>query len=570
MADLHRVELHTTAREAGRIVATARGVVSRSTATHLVDDLVKLLVDGVPVLLDVSGVQLEWAPAPEVFVTAVTTAGGWPHARLVLFGADAHTTDRLRSCWVHEAVPTAATVEEAIALADARPARLIRGVDLPAHPASVHRAREFLRGTAELWGIPEQAEIAAVVEELVANAVVHAGTDLRLRLVLDRTGIRVSVRDRRPGTVVAGYGLRELARRSRSWGVLHYADGKGVWAHLPLRRIGTPAPASGAGELPRVAVSVPRRRRLVTADPEQAHAFLRTIYGAHTLHLADADLGAFHLEYDGFATHRFAIEHIRQAAPVEGLFAPASALVAIHPLAGEVRIMGRRDELRAGPGEVLLCDAATDLRIVSPRLDAEVVRLDPGAVARVVAELTSFDAPTLPVGLCHAVSPARAALWRATVAHLRRDVLTNDEAMAGPLTRASVFRSLVAMLLETFPNPAQAGAVGAPPVPPSMRRAIRFIEQHAGDDIGLAAIAAAAGLGARGLQLAFRRHENSTPLEYLRRVRLDRAHRALQAATPAEATVGGIADRWGFPHHGNFSALYLRTYGCSPSITLRS
>ena len=26
----------------------------------------------------------------------------------------------------------------------------------------------------------------------------------------------------------------------------------------------------------------------------------------------------------------------------------------------------------------------------------------------------------------------------------------------------------------------------------------------------------------------------------------------------------------GVPHHGNFSALYLRTYGCSPSITLRS
>jgi len=43
-----------------------------------------------------------------------------------------------------------------------------------------------------------------------------------------------------------------------------------------------------------------------------------------------------------------------------------------------------------------------------------------------------------------------------------------------------------------------------------------------------------------------------------------------KAKTPAEVTVSRIADRWGFPHHGNFSALYLRTYGCSPSITLRS
>jgi AraC-like DNA-binding protein len=144
--------------------------------------------------------------------------------------------------------------------------------------------------------------------------------------------------------------------------------------------------------------------------------------------------------------------------------------------------------------------------------------------------------------------------------------------MAGPLTRAAVFRSLVAMLLETFPNPAVARATGdgGRAAPPTLRRAICFIEEHASDDIGLADIAAAAGLGARGLQLAFRRHHDTTPLEYLRRVRLDRAHRELQASTPTDATVSRIADHWGFPHHGNFSALYLRTYGCSPSITLRS
>ena len=42
------------------------------------------------------------------------------------------------------------------------------------------------------------------------------------------------------------------------------------------------------------------------------------------------------------------------------------------------------------------------------------------------------------------------------------------------------------------------------------------------------------------------------------------------SAGPAEATVSAIANRWGFLHHSNFSTLYLRTYGHSPSITLRS
>ena len=159
------------------------------------------------------------------------------------------------------------------------------------------------------------------------------------------------------------------------------------------------------------------------------------------------------------------------------------------------------------------------------------------------------------------------------VAHLRRDVLTSDEVLGRPLTRTASVPDPGRDAPRDVPEPGgrRPGRRRPRPGPPhALRRAVRYIEEHAGDDIGLTDIAAAAGLGARGLQLAFRRHHDVTPLEYLRRVRLDRAHRDLQAATPADSTVSGIADRWGFPHHGNFSALYLRTYGCSPSITLRS
>jgi AraC-like DNA-binding protein len=575
MTDRHRVELRTTALDAGRVVVTAHGVVDRGTSAHLLDDLIKLLVDGVPVLLDVSDLTLKWAPAPEVFVVAVTSAGGWPHARLVLFGADAATTGRLRSCRVPEAVFLTGTMEQAAALVDVRPDRLSRGIDLPSRPDSIQRAREFLHDTGDRWGLPHRDDVASVVDELVTNAVVHASTGLRLRFVLERGGLRVSVRDWHPGRVTPGAGLRNVARLSRSWGVLHYADGKSVWANLPSVRTTKIEPVEAGTAPPEshpVAVRAPRRRRFATADPEQAHAFLRTVYGPFTLHLADAELNGFHLEYDGVATHRFAVERVRHATAVESLFAPADALVAVHPLAGSLRLTSRRDELRAGPGDVLLCDASTDVRITSPHLDVEVVRLDAVAVARVATELTGFAAPTLPIELCRAVSPARAANWRAMVAYLRRDVLAGDDVATGPLTRTALFRTLVAMLLETFPNPAISQIVsdGARARPHTLRRAIRYIEEHAGRDIGLADIAAAAGLGARGLQLAFRRHEDMTPLEYLRRVRLDRAHRDLLAATPAEITVSRIADRWGFPHHGNFSALYLRTYGCSPSATLRS
>jgi hypothetical protein len=43
-----------------------------------------------------------------------------------------------------------------------------------------------------------------------------------------------------------------------------------------------------------------------------------------------------------------------------------------------------------------------------------------------------------------------------------------------------------------------------------MRRAVAFIDEHAHEDIAAADIAAAAGVTIRSVQLAFRRHLDST------------------------------------------------------------
>jgi transcriptional regulator GlxA family with amidase domain len=106
--------------------------------------------------------------------------------------------------------------------------------------------------------------------------------------------------------------------------------------------------------------------------------------------------------------------------------------------------------------------------------------------------------------------------------------------------------------------------------PPLLRRAIEFIHGNARADIGLADIAAAANVTPRSVQYMFRRHLGTTPLEYLRRVRLAHAHRDLQKADPAKDTVTSIACRWGFTHAGRFSMEYKRMYGNPPSRTLRN
>lgn len=85
----------------------------------------------------------------------------------------------------------------------------------------------------------------------------------------------------------------------------------------------------------------------------------------------------------------------------------------------------------------------------------------------------------------------------------------------------------------------------------------------------MAGIARASFVTVRALQLSFRRHLDTTPLGYLRRVRLDRSHRDLLAADPARDTVTEIAARWKFSTSGPFSAYYRALYGVPPGYTLR-
>jgi transcriptional regulator GlxA family with amidase domain len=103
-----------------------------------------------------------------------------------------------------------------------------------------------------------------------------------------------------------------------------------------------------------------------------------------------------------------------------------------------------------------------------------------------------------------------------------------------------------------------------------LRRAVQYVKLCAHRPIGIGDIAAAAGVGPRALQLAFRRYADTTPWAYVRSVRLDRAHHDLEAADPRRDTVLAIALRWGFSNRSRFSAEYRAAYGETPAATLRS
>jgi AraC-like DNA-binding protein len=171
-----------------------------------------------------------------------------------------------------------------------------------------------------------------------------------------------------------------------------------------------------------------------------------------------------------------------------------------------------------------------------------------------------------------AVSPRMNRHWLTTAAYLARSFTGPDTAVAHPLMYASLVDAVATAAVAVFPNTTMtidyaAGPGRVPPV--AVRRAVAYIDAHAAEPITLDDIAAAAGVGIRGLQAAFARHRDTGPMGYLKRVRLARAHRDLQAGDPARGdTVTAIARRWGFAGAGRFAADYRKAFGQPPSRTL--
>ncbi|MEU6532305.1 helix-turn-helix transcriptional regulator [Streptomyces sp. NPDC046928] len=233
---------------------------------------------------------------------------------------------------------------------------------------------------------------------------------------------------------------------------------------------------------------------------------------------------------------------------------------------------GVRDDF--GPGDAVLF--APPDRPFAGRVDNaryNITMLDPGLLDQVAAGSgkTLLEPVRLTGHRPH--TPAVAERLKRTIIYLRDHVLSDTDAAAEPLVVSAGAQLLAASVLAAFPNNARTDPTAqdrADAHSATLRRAVAYIDDHAHEPITVADIAAAAHVTIRTLQYAFRRHLDTTPLGYVRQVRLSHAHRDLLAAGPGDDTsVGAIAARWGFPHPGRFASLYRAMYGTSPSRTLR-
>jgi len=124
------------------------------------------------------------------------------------------------------------------------------------------------------------------------------------------------------------------------------------------------------------------------------------------------------------------------------------------------------------------------------------------------------------------------------------------------------------VLGESMEHQARGEAPCATPAPSeAVRRAAGFIRMNGHEPICIGDIAKASGTSVRTLYRSFALECGTTPMQFLKRWRLDRVRAELLSAGPA-TTVTRMAFEYGVTHLGRFAQEYSRAFGESPSETL--
>ena len=147
--------------------------------------------------------------------------------------------------FVEKRTPTNRLINDVMAVAqllERLEARL--GVGLERSAAAPGVARRFVRTSLTEMDASMLDAVELLTSELVTNAVIHAGSEPRLGLVLHPDRIRVEVHDTDPRPPAqrdpdpaspGGRGLMLLEQLATSWGVDAADEGKVVWFEVPRR-----------------------------------------------------------------------------------------------------------------------------------------------------------------------------------------------------------------------------------------------------------------------------------------------------------------------------------------------
>lgn len=321
------------------------------------------------------------------------------------------------------------------------------------------------------------------------------------------------------------------------------------------------------------------RIRTDTSDPQEASSRLAGVYCPHRLTVRGgssgfrarhaeggvAGLGVYSLSFGSATT-------LLDSPPFEDF------VLVSQQITGRLAVRADSGDRLLLPGQHVVLDAHTAYRLRwEENCDVFHVRIARSDFETAVAALLGARRSGAVRFRLSSRPSKQGAVAVARLMHfLLRNAGPNGLLSSGALLRDQLRRTLVASLIEAYPEefPSPAEVSSGDVRPPAVRRAVAYLEGSVEDsieDIRIDDVAAAARLSPRALQEAFRKHLDTTPMAYLKSIRLARAHSELrQSSVEGGTTVAEIAYRWGFGNLGRFAADYRREFGQSPSEVLRA
>lgn len=240
------------------------------------------------------------------------------------------------------------------------------------------------------------------------------------------------------------------------------------------------------------------------------------------------------------------------------------------PLAGHAEIHSGDDSLQSTSDLASVLSPSDPIRMRwSADADQLMVRIPRRRLERCAAAQLGreLDAPLrFELGMSWQQQPA----WTCLLSYLLQCAEQGVTAGTHRLLAAQIDQLVASTLLCVQPHslsharPARCGPV----LPRHVRRVEEYLQTHADQPISADQLAALAGVSLRSLYAGFQQFCGTSPMQYLKQIRLDRA-RADLLGNSALTTVAGIALAWGFDHLGRFSVDYRKRFGESPSDTLR-
>ena len=240
---------------------------------------------------------------------------------------------------------------------------------------------------------------------------------------------------------------------------------------------------------------------------------------------------------------------------------------------GSMHARHRRRAVEVTPGRGAVYHPVGPVAMTtSDEYGSYAVRIDRGAVNAALEEQLGHPVPPNPVLDPHIdlrSTPGRR--WDRLVRLLCDEARATSTVLSHPTIAAPLHEAVVTGFVHATEH-RWRDALGHPsrcwsrtPV----RRAVEAMRSDPAQPFTPNGLARLAGASTRTLHDGFRRHLDTTPMAYLRLVRLERAHAELRAAHPRGTTVAAVAHRWGFTHVSRFAQAYRRTYGRPPGATLR-